>query len=104
MYFYLARGGFCIRRAGKHFSRCPVDVTLEQTVNRDAASTHIGISAFKDSIKNRQRWTITRSTRGKLLEMTGLSNLEEASQETKPYRIIRKNRDVEEIINALRSK
>ena len=51
--------------------------------------------------------TITRSTRGtiveKLLEMAGLSNLEEASQESKPYRIIRDNRDVEEVITALRS-
>ena len=32
----------------------------------------------------------------KLLEMAGLSNLEEASQESKPYRMIRDNRDVEE--------
>ena len=35
--------------------------------------------------------------------MAGLSNLEEASQESKSYRIIRDNRDVEEVITALRS-
>ena len=77
-------------------------------MNRDAASSHTGIAAFTNSIKARKRWTITRSTRGtivrKLLEMTGLSNLEEASQELKPYRIIRDNRDVEEVITALRYK
>ena len=35
--------------------------------------------------------------------MAGLSNLEEASHESKPYRIIRDNPDVEEVITALRS-
>ena len=69
----------------------------EQTVNRDAASRHTGIAAFTDSIKARKRWTITRSTRGtiagKLLEMAGLSNREEASQES----------NVEKVITALRS-
>ena len=77
-------------------------------MNRGAASRHTGIAAFTDSIKARKRWTITRSTRGtivgKLLEMAGLSNLDEASQELKPYRIIRDNRDLEEVITALRSK
>ena len=52
-------------------------------------------------------WTITLSTRwtivGKLLWMAGLSNLEEASQESKSYRIIRDNRDIEEVFTALRS-
>ena len=54
---------------------------------------------FTDSVKARKQRTIKLSTRGtivgKLLEMAGLSNLEEASQESKPYRIIRDNRDVE---------
>ena len=35
--------------------------------------------------------------------MAGLSNFEEASQEAKSYRINRDNRDVEEVITALRS-
>ena len=34
--------------------------------------------------------------------MAGLSNLEKASQESKPYRIIRDNRDEKEVITALR--
>ena len=95
-----ARGEFSIRRTSIKFSRCQVDLTLEQTINRDAASRHTGIAAFTDSIKASKRWTITRSTLGaivgKLLEMAGFSNLEEASQESKSYRMIRDNRDVEE--------
>ena len=60
----LARGGFSIRRTSKNFSRCLVDLTLEQTVNSDAASRHTGIADFTDLIKASKRWTITRSTHG----------------------------------------
>ena len=35
--------------------------------------------------------------------MAGVSNLEEASHESKPYRIIRNNPHVEKVITALRS-
>ena len=66
---------------------------------------HSSFHGFKKG--SQTRWTITLSTCGtiigKLLGMAGLSNLEEASQESKPYRIIRDTRDVEEVITALRS-
>ena len=66
---------------------------------------HSSFHGFKKG--SQTSWTITLSTRGtiigKLLGMAGLSNLEEASQESKPYRIIRDTRDVEEVITALRS-
>ena len=104
--FLSSTWGIFYPRTSKHFSRCPVDLTLEQTVNRDAASRHTGsFHGFKKGSKT--IWTITFSTRGtivgKLLWVAGLSNLEEASQESKSYRIIRDNRDVEEVITALRS-
>ena len=87
----LFKGALSIRRTDKHFSRCPVDLTLEQTVNRDAASRQTGIAAFTDCIKARRIWTITHSRRGTvvklLLDMTGLTNTADASQELKPYRI-----------------
>ena len=99
----LFKGALSIRRTDKHFSRCPVDLTLEQTVNRDAASRQTGIAAFTDCIKARKRWTITRSRRGTvvklLLDMTGLTNTADASQELKPYRIKRDNQDVLNIIS-----
>ena len=83
----LARGGLCVQPTNTKLSRCPVDLTLEQAVNRDAASRQTGIAAL--TVKTHKRWTITHSTRGaivgKLLVMAGLSNLEEVSQESKPY-------------------
>ena len=42
----LESGAFSIRRTKKPYSRTPMDLTLEQTVNRDAASPMRGISAL----------------------------------------------------------
>ena len=56
-------------------------------------------------MKARTRWTITRTVRGAvvgcLLEMAGLTTREETSQELKPYRIVRDNSDLQNIIKAL---
>ena len=40
----------------KPFSRLPVDLPLEPTINADAASQRTGIGAIKNSISDRQRW------------------------------------------------
>ena len=42
----LEDGAFSVRRTKKSFSRTAVDMTLEQTVNADAASRHRGMGAF----------------------------------------------------------
>ena len=42
----LENGALSIRRTDKAFSRTPVDMPLEQTVNADAASRLTGISVF----------------------------------------------------------
>ena len=93
-----------IRRTSKSFSRSAVDLTLEQTVNRDAASRQTGIAAFTQCVKTRKRWTITRTVRGAVVgclhEMAGLTIREETSQELKPYRIVRDNSDLQNIIKS----
>ena len=43
----LKKGAFSIRRTKKNYSRSAIDITLEQTVNRDAASSSRGIVAFQ---------------------------------------------------------
>ena len=45
----LKNGAFSIKRTTKPFIRNPVDLTLEQTVNANAASRMTGISAFTTS-------------------------------------------------------
>ena len=64
----LLRGGaFSIRRTKKNFSRSAVDITLEQTVNRDAALLMKEIKSFRNTEKAFRRWCITLSQRSQLL-------------------------------------
>ena len=87
----LENGGLSNRRSAKSFSRNPVDMTLEQTVNADAASRLTGISAFSQSFSARQKWMVTKTVRsavvGDLLEKSGVTKINDTSQELKPYRI-----------------
>ena len=39
-------------------SRCAMDLTLQQTVNKDAASRKTGIGAFTQCVKAGKRWTV----------------------------------------------
>ena len=45
----LEHGAFTIRRTEHAFSRLPVDLTLEQTINADATSRMSGISAMTNN-------------------------------------------------------
>ena len=49
------KGCFGIKRTKKDFSRLPIDLTLEQTNNTDAASQKTGISYFTNLISGRER-------------------------------------------------
>lgn len=42
----LVKGGISIRRNEKSFSGCPIDLTLEQTINKDAASKLTGNNLY----------------------------------------------------------
>ena len=48
-------GALSIRRTSKSFARNAVDLTLEQTINRDAASRQGGIAAFTQNTIARKR-------------------------------------------------
>ena len=98
-------GALSVRRTPKSFSRCAADLTLEQTINKDAASRHTGISAFTQCVKARKRWTITRSMRGVvvacLLDMAAITTKDEITQELKMYRIKRDTADLEKLTKSL---
>ena len=55
----LLDGVFTVRRTDHNFSRLPVDLTLEQTVNADDASRTSGITSMTNSYSTRLRWMIT---------------------------------------------
>ena len=98
-------GALSICCTPKSFSSCAVDLTLEQTINKDAASRHTGISAFTQCVKARKRWTVTRSMRGAvvscLLDMAAITTKDEIIQELKLYRIKLDNSDLESLIQSL---
>ena len=81
----LNKGAFSVRRTEHHFSRLPVDLTLEQTINADAASRLTGITSFTNDYSARLRWMITKATRASFItllqEMTGLINKEDVTPE-----------------------
>jgi len=96
----LKAGAFSIRRTEKNFSRSAIDLTLEQTVNRDAASPMRGIVGFHQSHNAIRRWCITATHRGmavsELRAMTGLEATEQPAVHLRPSRILKdcQHRDI----------
>ena len=65
------KNAFFIQRREKNYSRSAVDITLEQTVNRDAASSSRGVVAFQNSESAIRRWS-----RHDVIESNGYNRIE----------------------------
>ena len=102
----LGKGALSVRRSQNQFSRNPVDMTLEQTINQDAASRMTGISAFQQSIAAKNRWTMTRSARSTvvsaLMEKAGLKKVEDVNKDLRPSRIKKDHGDVQCLVTAIK--
>ena len=96
---------FSIKRTKKDFSRLPIDLTLEQTVNADAASQKTGISYFTNSISARQRWADSHFVRmevlSEVLNKLDMTTKEDVSQYLKPNQIMKNARDLEKILRSI---
>ncbi len=79
----MLKGAMSIRHTSKSFSRSAIDLTLEQTINANAASRKTGIVAFNTSEDARPRWMLTQSVRSaviaNLYEMAGMKKIENFS-------------------------
>lgn len=64
---HLSNGGLGIKRTTKQFSRIPIDLTLEQTINADASNRFTGISALTNNTYARERWAKSHSLRTQLI-------------------------------------
>lgn len=91
----LDKGAFSVRRTSKDYSRSAVDLSLEQTVNRDAASQMRGIVAFCNSENAVRRWSLTMAQRAmavtELRTLSGLEQGESAATQCRPSRIRKDN-------------
>ena len=54
----LSKGALSVRRTKNSFARNPVNMTLEQTINADAASQLTGITAFHQNVAAKNRWRV----------------------------------------------
>ncbi|GFW14340.1 uncharacterized protein TNCV_974931 [Trichonephila clavipes] len=84
-------GCFGIKKTDKSFSKIPIDLTLEQTINAEAARPLSGIAHFTISLAARQRWTKSHSIRAAIishvLDVCGLKQLQDVSADLQPNRI-----------------
>ncbi|KAJ8031889.1 hypothetical protein HOLleu_25241 [Holothuria leucospilota] len=101
----LQSGGFSIRRTRKNFARSAIDLTLEQTVNRDAASPMRGIVGFHYSHNAIRRWCITSTQRGmsvtELRSLTGMETQEQPATQLRASRIEKDSRQKDVLINEI---
>ena len=101
----LEGGAFSIGRTIKNYSRCAVDLSLEQSYNRDAASAAKGIVTFRNSESAMRRWALARSQTpmavSDLRSKSDLEHNENASAQTHDYRIRKDNEHMQLIASAI---
>lgn len=89
-------GALSIRRTEQNFCRSAVDLTLEQTINANAANKLTGITAFTNSIHARQRWSETHTVAQQLLHIY-------CSHLISPNPVLKINTDQKYLINNCKS-
>ena len=91
-------GGFAVKRTKKSFSKTAIDLTLEQTVNANAASQKTRITSFTNSISARQRWAHSHSLSvtvlSHLMDRLGLNKKDDVSSDLKPAQIKKNCNDI----------
>ena len=101
----LKAGAFSTRRTTKNFSMSPIDLTLEQTVNRDAASSSSGITHFASSDSAFRRWCVGLTQRSmavsELKDMSGIERGETPANQLCRQRVSRDNKDANKLLNVL---
>ena len=97
----LENGAFSIRRTKKSYSGSAVDLSLEQTVNRDSASKMKGIVSFQNSEGAMRRWSLSMMQRAtavtELRALVGLEQGETATSQCHPSQIKKDNSQMAEL-------
>lgn len=103
-YALLKKSGFSVARSSIPGCRVPVDMTIEQTMNRHA-KTKGGLIGFSMNKSAYYRWCVTKHTKAKYVEATldiaGLNNNEFSKHKTaRPVEIKRSENEVENVMKA----
>ncbi len=99
----LVHEALSIKCTTKPFNRCAVDITLEFTINADAASRSTRITTFTQSEEARHCMMVTQSAlsviTGELFDMADLKKNEDSSQELSKHLIKKDNEDLYKVKN-----
>lgn len=102
----LGRGSFGIKRTDKPFSRQPIDLTLEQTLNADIANKLTGTVHSTNSISARQHWCKSHSIRSTIIshnmEETGLKDPQDIIADLATSKIQRNSLQLENVITNIK--
>jgi len=103
----LEAGAMSIRCTKKSYARSAVDMSLEQTVNKYAASPMRGITAFRNSEDACRRWCITLTQRSmalsELYDLVNLQSGEEPAKQLTKSRMRHDNADMNSVTVTLNS-
>ena len=95
VYQEFKKGMFGIKRSSTSFSRSPIDLALEQTINADAANQGAGISSLTNSISARQWWAESHFLRmpviSNLFTELNMTKKEDITSTLKPHNIKNNN-------------
>nr|CAH7761948.1 unnamed protein product [Callosobruchus chinensis] len=93
-------GTFGVKRTDKPYSRQPIDLTLEQTINADPANKLTGVSHTTNSISARQRWCKSHNLRSTIIthtmEQAGLRKGQDITADLQKSRI---NKNSQQLLN-----
>nr|CAH7767940.1 unnamed protein product [Callosobruchus chinensis] len=93
-------GTFGVKRTDNPYSRQPIDLTLEQTINADAANKLTGVSHTTNSISARQRWCKSHTLRSTIIshtmEQAGLRKGQDITADLQKSRI---NKNSQQLLN-----
>ena len=105
IYEEFKNGCSSLKRKSKPFSRIPIDLTLEQTINADAVCQRSGIVLLTNSISAQQRWaqshSICTSILSKLFEELRMTSKEDISEEPKLHRVKQNCHHLEKMISSI---
>lgn len=102
----LEKGTFGVKRTEKEGSRQSVDLTLEQTINADAANKLTGVSHMSNSISARQRWCKSHTFRSTIIshtmDQTGLRKGQDITADLQKSRIIKNSQQLKNFIDNIK--
>ena len=100
------QGSFDVKRTNKVFSRQPVDLTLEQTINADTANKLTGIIHSSNSIAARQRWARTHTDKSAIVTHVynecGLKKTQDITEDLKIHNVRSSHKQLETLMGLIR--